>query len=292
MSAYLIALQGRGVPLWFDTPYAESMPLADEVLGGAHRWFEAPKAARWTYWEERACAIADRVFTSSEMDVSRLKKLVPGASYSILPCWVDADAVARDGAKTESSEPSDGSPARIALRMDPSNPRHRKTLKWFAREVFPRLQRAMGSATPRFELFGWDADSFTRGKVPRGNEGIYRGEATFGTWRELVHASHAAIFPVRLNAAPNSRYRAEIAEAMASGVPVIATGNALEGLPVQFGTDCRIAEEANAFASELLRIETDPLHRQRLSQAAERTARARYDWRASLPLLKNELERS
>jgi glycosyltransferase involved in cell wall biosynthesis len=70
--------------------------------------------------------------------------------------------------------------------------------------------------------------------------------------------------------------RVKILEAMAAGVPVVSTSLGIEGLGVVPGTDVAVAETANQFADQILRIASDTPLRERLVANAFARVRANY----------------
>jgi glycosyltransferase involved in cell wall biosynthesis len=72
--------------------------------------------------------------------------------------------------------------------------------------------------------------------------------------------------------------RTKIIEAWASGKAVVATPLAVEGCGAIEGHNVLVAREADAFASQVLRILTEPDLRDRLADGGRRTAETAYDW--------------
>jgi glycosyltransferase involved in cell wall biosynthesis len=68
----------------------------------------------------------------------------------------------------------------------------------------------------------------------------------------------------------------KIIEAMAHGVPVIATRVAAEGGPLRDGVNGLVARNANEFAEHVIRLWNDAELRQRLGRAARATIAQEY----------------
>ena len=72
----------------------------------------------------------------------------------------------------------------------------------------------------------------------------------------------------------------KVLEAVAAGLPVVITTPVLEGLPVEVVAACRVADAAETFAGEILRL-LDLTPEQRRATAARADVHA-FDWRATL----------
>jgi len=74
----------------------------------------------------------------------------------------------------------------------------------------------------------------------------------------LLRRAHVTAVPLRSGGGT----RFKILEAMAWGVPVVASSLAIEGLPLVDGRDVRVAEEAAEFAEQIVSLCTDPRKRE------------------------------
>lgn len=74
-----------------------------------------------------------------------------------------------------------------------------------------------------------------------------------------------------------SGMRVKILEAMALGRAVISTSIGLEGIEAQPGTDVLLADEADQFAFDMIRLLAEPKLVQQLSAAAAQLVRTQYD---------------
>jgi len=148
-------------------------------------------------------------------------------------------------------------------------------IRWFAREVFPRVRAALPSATltiagrnPPKDLVQWAADES-------------RGVKVSGYVPDLIPFlvdEAAVVVPVRAGGG----MRVRILEALARGVPVMTTTIGLEGIEAVPGRDVLVADEPSSFAEGLVRLLQDPAMQTRLGEAGRRLAVERYDWRVAL----------
>ena len=89
----------------------------------------------------------------------------------------------------------------------------------------------------------------------------------------VVGASWALVAPLRLGGGT----RLKVLEALALGVPVVATSKGVEGLDLEKDKEVLVADTPQRFAEATLSLLTDPALRNGLSLAGRRAAN-RYDW--------------
>ncbi|WP_298981274.1 glycosyltransferase family 4 protein [Caldilinea sp.] len=89
----------------------------------------------------------------------------------------------------------------------------------------------------------------------------------------VVGASWALVAPLRLGGGT----RLKVLEALALGVPVVATSKGVEGLDLEQDKEVLVADTPQRFAEATLSLLTDPALRNGLSLAGRRAAN-RYDW--------------
>lgn len=151
-------------------------------------------------------------------------------------------------------------------------------IRWFAREVFPRVRAALPSATltiagrkPPKDLVRWASDDS-------------RGIRIEGYVPDLQpYLARAAVVVVPVRAGGGMRVR--ILEAFARGVPVMTTTVGLEGIEAVPGRDVLVADEPAAFSEALVCLLQDEILQAQLADAGRRLAVERYDWRMALRAL-------
>lgn len=77
--------------------------------------------------------------------------------------------------------------------------------------------------------------------------------------------------------------RLKILEAMALGTPVVSTSKGAEGLSALDGTSILIADEAEKFASSVIRLLQDRQYGKQLASNAFQLVKERYDWAQIMP---------
>ena len=90
------------------------------------------------------------------------------------------------------------------------------------------------------------------------------------------HLARAAVSVVPLRIGGGTRLK--IFEAMAMGLPVVATRVGAEGLPLQDGREIMLADSPERFAAAAIRLLTEERRARTLGEQGARTVRARFGW--------------
>lgn len=214
--------------------------------------------------EQRICEKADIVLTTTVEDQTALlatsRKRFRG---EIIPIGVDVPA-----------EPWNRGTAPMLLHVGTMfYPPNADAVRWFLTDVFARVRVAVPDA--RFVIVGArpPADIAAFHDPAHGIE--VRGYVP--DIRPLLAEAAATVVPTRAG----SGMRVKILEAMAIGLPVVATTIGAEGIHVVPDTHVLIADDPPAFAEAAVRLLTDPALRARLRLHAHTLAMARYDWRVT-----------
>lgn len=135
------------------------------------------------------------------------------------------------------------------------HPPNTDAVEWFVHEVFPRLRAELPEAN--FHVIG--------SKVPDAIRAL-------ADERVLVHGFIEDIAPYmdgcRISVAPlryGAGVKGKVNMAMSYGLPVVATSAAVEGMHVRDGEDVLVADDAAAFADQVLRLYRDEALWNRLS---------------------------
>jgi glycosyltransferase involved in cell wall biosynthesis len=145
-------------------------------------------------------------------------------------------------------------------------------LNYFVDAMLPAIRRERSQAILRIvgrRLSAGDAARFA--KVP--------GVAVVGEVedvREELRSASVVVVPLRIGGGS----RLKILEALAAGKAVVSTTVGAEGLAVEDGTQLRIADDPQRFASVVCEILSDTRQRQALGCAGRALVEARYGWDA------------
>lgn len=213
--------------------------------------------------EGRACARAAAIWTCSAEDADRLAALhEPLPRAFVVPNGIpNPDALPRLPPPRRASD----APRLIFVGHLGYRPNF-VAAERLAREILPRLRRLMPRA--RLVIAGRNPGARVMALAGDGVEVI----ADPPDIAPLLAAADYAVVPLTMG----SGTRIKILEAMAWGVPVVATRLAAAGLGVTDGVDARLAETADEFAGAIYLLQADPAAYSRQRDAAHAFAIDRF----------------
>jgi glycosyltransferase involved in cell wall biosynthesis len=142
---------------------------------------------------------------------------------------------------------------------------------WFVRQIFPSVLRRVPEA--RLLLVGHDTYHRAR-PLADGDRIVATGSVA--DVAPLVAQSTVSVAPIRVG----SGTRVKILEALALGVPVVSTTLGAEGLDLMPGREILLADEAERFADQVVRLLTDGVARDALAEAGRAAVESAYSWDA------------
>jgi sugar transferase (PEP-CTERM/EpsH1 system associated) len=150
-------------------------------------------------------------------------------------------------------------------------------VRHFHRHTFPLIKQAVPST--QFVIAGMhptaqvcklaDRDTVVTGFVP--------------DIRDYLSRASVCVVPLRLAMGVQNK----VLEAMAMGVPVVATSVANRGINATHGKDIFIADDPESFATATTRLLNDPVLREMIARNARRFIEEHFSWEGNL----NKLER-
>jgi glycosyltransferase involved in cell wall biosynthesis len=157
------------------------------------------------------------------------------------------------------------------------HPPNRDAIAWLADEIFPRIHSALPDVV--LHLVGSDD-----GAAPIAREGItcHGHVADIAPW---LDGCRIALAPLRFGAG----VKGKVNLSMAHGQPVVATACAIEGMHLQPGEDVLVANDADAFASEVVRLYRDEALWQRLSGNGRANVRRHFSPAAAIAAVASSL---
>ena len=127
---------------------------------------------------------------------------------------------------------------------------------WFAEQVFPAVREALPDVA--FHCIGSDVPEEVAALASVAGIHIHGHVPDLAPWLDGARISLA---PLRYGAG----VKGKVNQAMAHGLPVVATSPAVEGMGLQHDHDVLIADEPHAFAAQVARLYQDPSLWQRLA---------------------------
>jgi O-antigen biosynthesis protein len=196
---------------------------------------ESLRSAAETKREEVAVvAASDVTLVVSPYEQTLLQKEVPAATVFVL------SNVHRE----ETVRPTFDERSGVMFVGGFRHPPNVDAIQWYAKEILPRLR----SLDSHIET------TIVGSNMPHEIQSLARpGLKIAGHVVELaplLRATRVSIAPLRFGAG----VKGKINEAMNFGIPVVATSLAIEGMHLQPGLDCLVADDADAFAQAIVQI--------------------------------------
>jgi glycosyltransferase involved in cell wall biosynthesis len=210
--------------------------------------------------EQRLLAGAPFHTVCSERERASLSARAAGAAVQVIPNGVDFSYYAGAG-----RPPAQCDSVVFVGSMDYHA--NIEAVTWFVREVWPELRRR---GVSRFVIAGRNPAAAVR-KLAGGGVEV---TGTVDDIRTIYAGAAAVVVPVR----GGGGTRLKILEAMAAGVPVVATRLGAEGLDIHPGTHFLLADTPPQMIDSLERVMNSEEIRSRLVHAALQLVREQYDW--------------
>ena len=226
-----------------------------------HKAYFSLQAKRMFDWEKRVCQSVGHTIAVSDIDEQVMRSRFGVNNVSSVPTGVDtayferppSSAIARDLVFVGSM---DWMPNIDGIR-------------WFLSDVFPRIQAQRPGTT--LAIVGRNPPPAIQDAA---SDPLITVTGTVPDVRPYLWTSALSLVPLRIGGGT----RLKIFEAMAASTPVVATTIGAEGLPVQHGQHIQIADAADAFAAECLRLLSHDAQRRTLAANALRLVVENFSW--------------
>jgi glycosyltransferase involved in cell wall biosynthesis len=223
-------------------------------------------AARTRAAELRLVEAADRTWVVSEVERQLLADLKPQARIEVVsnihrPQAPSADLADRDG---------------LLFVGGYRHPPNVDAAMWLADEILPRIRAERPDVV--LHLVGGDAPASIRALAVR--DGI-RFHGHLADLDELLGSCRMSVAPLRYGAG----VKGKVNQSLACGLPVVATMCAVEGMHLRDGVDVLVADDAEAFARAVLRLQGDDALWRRLSTGGLENTRRHFSPDAARPAL-------
>jgi polysaccharide biosynthesis protein PslH len=264
-------------PILFDDYNAEwllQLRAAQTDWQKITRWpaalYSTIQARRLRRYERRICLASQQVLAVSQADAAALQQLEPAIAPRIVPNGVDTDRNRPGLPPAEIAHPALVFTGKLDYRPNGD------AALWFAREVWPLIRTRKPQV--HWYLVGKDpGPELTRlGRLEGVHVTGYVPEV-----QPYLAAADCYIAPLRVGGGT----RLKLLEALACGLPIVATTQGAEGLEVRSGEHLLLADSAADFANAVLRLLNDHPLASRLGLGARALATWHYEWDVLGPLL-------
>lgn len=225
-------------------------------------------ALKYGRWQLAAIRGADQTWFASRVDCNRLAQGIPRRKVSVVP----------NGAADELWSlplPAEDDPPALVFVGPGFYPANAHGLRWFLREVWPLVKRVVPRARLRVVGIGWEG--FDREAA----------DVMFTGWFERLTDAYRGAAVVVAPVLAGGGTKIKVVEGMASGRPVVATAEAVQGIPRSAGVS--VCTDAGTFARGVCAFLADPRQARRAG-AANREAAEPLRWSSICRLAVAQLE--
>lgn len=232
------------------------------------RWIYALEARRVRALEQRLDA-DDLVFVSPE-EAATFAAIAPGRPVSVIPDGVDpAFLAAPRGERPGRSE--------ILFTGTMDYLPNEDAALFFLRAILPLVRREVPAAS--FTVVGRNPTGALRRAASQTTGARVTGAVP--DMRPHLGSADLVVVPLRMGRG----VKVKMLEAMAMGLPIVASPIAVEGLAVTPGVDVVVANSPGDFADAVVHLLRDPARAGQIGEAARRLVEGRYRWEGIGPLI-------
>lgn len=222
--------------------------------------------------------VAATVFCS-RTDLEFVGRSAPGANLVQVPNGVDCELF-------HFKTPGDEQPGGIFFSGNFLYAPNRDAVRFFLKEVFPQVRRAVPEAT--LTIAGNGARKFAERDLFSISEGQFQRFDFAPELRPHLARASVAIAPIRIGAGVSNK----LLEAFAVGTPIVSTRMACGDLPCRDGEHLFLADDAVLFAERIVLLLRSPELRRAMAAKAQTFVRANYDWEIVARTLEEVLQRA
>jgi glycosyltransferase involved in cell wall biosynthesis len=216
---------------------------------------------------------ADLVLALTAQERMDLLRYGPNLRVSVVPYGVDIEHF-----HPRSERDTEDIVAFTGFYTDDAN---RDAVMWFAHAVWPLLKARHPAL--KFYVIGRNPAPDIRDLARKDPQIVVTGEVP----DVAPYLARARIYvcPMRMG----TGFRGKILQAMASGVPVVATTSAAEGIMAQTGDSIMLADTPHVMAEAINLLLSDAELRKSIARSAREMVVKRYAWTRCVDLLENVL---
>jgi polysaccharide biosynthesis protein PslH len=233
------------------------------------RPFYLQDVAKIRFWEKHYWGKADKLFTVSTEDREAMLKLVPEKKVGIIPNGVDTKYY--KAKKVEKLKPS-----RILYGVTNFEwLQNQEATEILIKDVWPKMKTAVKGA--KVWIVGRKIPDWVKKEEKSGNlivtENIPDARDAYGA---------ATIMVAPIKGAGGTRLK--ILEAMAAGLPVVATSVGVAGLGLTDSVNAMIADEPEIMAKKAIKLLKNPGLANKIGKAGQEHVEKHFDWKSIVKL--------
>jgi polysaccharide biosynthesis protein PslH len=233
------------------------------------RPFYLQDVAKIRFWEKHYWGKADKLFAVSTEDREAMLKLVPEKKVGIIPNGVDTKYY--KAKKVEKLKPS-----RILYGVTNFEwLQNQEATEILIKDVWPKMKTAVKGA--KVWIVGRKIPDWVKKEEKSGNlivtENIPDARDAYGA---------ATIMVAPIKGAGGTRLK--ILEAMAAGLPVVATSVGVAGLGLTDSVNAMIADEPEIMAKKAIKLLKNPGLANKIGKAGQEHVEKHFDWKSIVKL--------
>jgi glycosyltransferase involved in cell wall biosynthesis len=218
---------------------------------------------------------ADMVLTLTEDERQDILKMDPNIRIEVSPYGVDTHRF------SPPSEDEAGREESIVFTAYYKDEPNLDAVLWFSHTVWPKLRRLYPAL--KFYVVGSSPPPEIQDLARRDPGIIVTGEVA--DVAPYLARSRIYVCPMRMG----TGFRGKLLQAMAAGLPVVATTRSAEGLPLEPGSNILLADTPHVMLENISLLLTDRALRKRISDRAMETVRQRFTWSHCVDTLENAI---
>jgi sugar transferase (PEP-CTERM/EpsH1 system associated) len=236
------------------------------------RWVYAAEAGRLLDYERHLASTFDRSLVCTDAELADFQRLIPGVHAEVVRNGVDLDRFR--------SAAGERDPLNLIFTGVMDYLPNVDGVTWFCREVWPRIRSAVPGVT--FTICGSSPAREVMGlaRLP----GVTVTGAVPAVTPYLNRAA-VAVVPLRIARGVQNK----LLEAMAAGLPAVATTVARTGVAALDRRDLFVADDPEHFAAAVVRLLRGRVLRETVGRAARAVVEANYSWDRTLVRLEEVL---
>lgn len=229
-------------------------------------WVYQSECHRLLQYERHIAASFDRSLVCAPRECDDFRRLIPGADIECLPNGVDLDYF----------QPQPKIVRQPLSMIFTGVMNYRPNVDgmiWFCTEVLPRIQAKHPGAT--LTICGAEPDRSVRALERHLGVQVTGAVADVRPW---IAKSSVAVVPLRLARGIQNK----LLEAMAMGVPAVATPAAAAGIDATAERDLLVAADSDEFTAAVLRLFDSPDLRDQIGRHGRKSVEGNYHWDVTL----------
>jgi glycosyltransferase involved in cell wall biosynthesis len=236
------------------------------------RLFYRIEEGRVRPYEAAVCADFDRVFLCGQRDIDEVEKTAPLPNAVVCPHGQDIPPIERVRAEGREG-------AAIVLSGVMATYTNVDAAKWFAKDLFPRIEREIPKAS--FWIVGRNPQPAVQA-LARPPSVVVTGEVPdVHTWlcRAVV-----GVAPLRIGAGMQNK----VIQAMACELPVVATSVANEGINATPEREILVRDDPDEFVAAVIELLRHPEKGVGMGRAARRFVETHWSWETHFERIERE----